>query len=85
MGEFSLNRARNRDPVKHARQKIDVSDQNQIVDWAGIGDHQTHRLEPQVFENSLFLLKFFDSVFLINAVGLEEAVQLDPGQAQHPA
>jgi hypothetical protein len=26
-----------------------VSDQNQIVDWAGIGDHQTHRLEPQVF------------------------------------
>jgi len=49
MGEFSLNRARNRDPVKHARQKIDVSDQNQMVDWAGIGDHQTHRLEPQVF------------------------------------
>ena len=60
-----------------------MPDLDQVVDWAGIGNYQPHGLEPQFFESLAFLLEVFETVVLIDAMGLEKTIQLDAGQPQH--
>ena len=40
--KLALDSAWNYHSFKQAWKQIDVFDQNQLVDWAGIGDHQGH-------------------------------------------
>jgi len=63
--------------------KLDVPNLDQVVDRAGIGDYQLHRLEPQFFESLSFLFEVFQTVALINTVGFQKTVHLDAGQPQH--
>ena len=44
---------------------------------------QAHGLECQRIECAPFFLKIFNRVFLIDAVALEEAIQLDATEAKH--
>ena len=44
-------------------------DLDQIIDRAGIGNYQLHRLKSEIFKSSSFLLKVFEGVVLIDAVG----------------
>jgi hypothetical protein len=62
---------------KHLRQKIDVVDQDQVIDRAGIGDYQPHGLQSQFFQRSTLFLKIFENVFFKHAVRLKEAIHLD--------
>lgn len=84
-GKFSLDCGRQSHSFKHARQKLNVADLDQIIDGAGIGDHQPHGLKPQFFERSTLLLKISESVILVDAMRLEETIQFDPFQAEHLA
>jgi len=40
-------------------------------------------LEPDLFESPAFLLEIFERVFLIDAMSLEKAIQLDASQTEH--
>jgi hypothetical protein len=42
-----------------------------------------HGLESQFFESLAFLLEIFETVVLIDAMGLEKTIQLDAGQPQN--
>jgi hypothetical protein len=79
VGKLGLHSERQCDLFEHAGQKVNVVDLDQVIDWAGIGDNQPHGLEPEIFKGLPFLFKIFEGVILIDAVGLEEAVQLDAG------
>ena len=83
VGKLGLNGDRQRDFFRHAGKKIDLTDQDQIIDRAGIGNDQPHRSEPELFEGLPFLFKIFERVLLIDAMGLEKAVQFDASQAEH--
>jgi hypothetical protein len=83
IGKLGLDGARNRHSFKHAGKKLDLPDQDQVVDWAGIGNYQPHPSESQFFEGLTFLLEVFQSVVPIDAMGLEKTIQLDAGQPQH--
>jgi len=65
IGKLGLNGERQRDFFKHAGRKIDLTDEDQIIDRAGIGNDQPHRLEPEFFEGLPFLFKIFERVLLI--------------------
>ncbi len=45
IGKFGVNSGRKRNSLKHAGQKIALADLDQIIDWAGIGNHQPHGLQ----------------------------------------
>ncbi len=49
IGEFSPDHAWKRYPFKQAGKNFDMADQDQIIDRAGVGDHQPHVSEPQFF------------------------------------
>ena len=74
VGKLGLNSERKCDLFEHAGQNVDVPDQNQIIYRARIGDDQPHGSEPELFEGLSFLFKIFESVFLIDAVRLQETV-----------
>jgi len=46
-----------------------VSDQYQVVDRPGIGDHEPHRLESQLSQSVTIPLKIFHGVVFIHAMG----------------
>lgn len=79
----------NRNSFKHAGKKPDVPDLDdmpdldQVVDRAGIGNHQPHGSESQFFESPAFLLEVFPAEVLIDAMGLEKTIQLDASQPKH--
>ncbi|SPF49044.1 hypothetical protein SBA4_4000004 [Candidatus Sulfopaludibacter sp. SbA4] len=81
--KFGLHGDRQRDFIEHAGKKLDMADLDQVIDRAGIGDDQPHGLKPDLFESLPFLLEIFESVLLVDAMGLKEAVQLDAGKAEH--
>ena len=56
-----------------------MSDQDQVVDRAGVGDDQLHRLEPQTLQVLKFASEFLDRVVYPHAMGLEEPVELITG------
>lgn len=85
MGEFGFGGGGESDSFEDARQQADVADLNEIVNGTGIGDHQPHGSDAQFFEGLAFLLEVFERVVLIDAVGFEEAIELDAGEAQHLA
>jgi hypothetical protein len=60
--QAQLNGERQRDFFKHAGKKIDLTDQDRIIDRAGIGNDQPHRLEPEFFEGLPLLFKIFERV-----------------------
>src|SRR3954452_17006449 len=65
------------------RQELNMADLNQGIDRAGVGDHQPHGLESQFLEGLPFLLEVLQGVVLIDAMRLEETIQLDAGQTKH--
>ena len=83
VGKFGLDSTRNRNSFKYAGKKVNMPDLDQVVDWAGIGNHQPHGSESQFFKSQAFLLEVFQAVVLIDAMGLEKAIQLDASQPQH--
>jgi hypothetical protein len=52
-----------------------MSDQEQVVDRASIGDDHLHRSEAQSFETIDFAVKTFNSVVDPDVVGFEESVE----------
>ena len=62
-----------------------MADQDQVIDRTGIGDDQAHGLKSEIFESLPLLLEIFKRVVLKDAMGLEEAIQLDAGQSEHLA
>ena len=83
MGKLGPDSDRNRDSFKHAGKKLHMPDLDQVVDRTGIGNHQPHRSESQFFESLAFVLEVFQTVILVDAVGLEKTVQLNASQSQH--
>ncbi len=67
------------------RKKVDMLDQDQVVDGTGIGNDQLHELKTEAFESSAFLLKIFHGVVFVNTVGLEKSIELNTGEPQNPA
>ena len=47
-----------------------MADLDQVTDGSGIGDDQSHGLEPELFESLPFLLEIFERVLLVDAMGL---------------
>ena len=82
---FACHGAGKRNAFEQAGKQIDVADEDQIIDGAGIGNHQPHGLGSKLFESPPFFLEVFDCVFPINAMSLEEAIQCDAAQAEHLA
>lgn len=70
MREFGSDGVRKDHPFEQARQKVDLSDKNQIVDRSGIGDDQPHNLEAELFESAALLFETFECVFLVHSVRL---------------
>jgi len=56
-----------------------VSDQNQIIQRASVGDNEPHASEPQAFQSFPFALKIFHGVVFIDVVSPQEAVNLIAG------
>jgi hypothetical protein len=54
---------------KQSGKEIDVSDQHQIVDRAGVGYYKPHLLESQLFQGFAILLEIFHRVVFVNAMG----------------
>ena len=53
MGELGLDSSRKKHFLKQSRQNIDVADQDQVTDWTGIGDNQSHSTQnPRSFSAS---------------------------------
>ena len=65
--------------LKQCRQNIYVADQDQIVDWASIGDDQLHPSKPQTLEVLDIAAQIFDRDIRPDLVGLQEIVELETG------
>ncbi len=47
-GKFGLDGPRESNPFKHAGKNLDMADQDQVIDRAGIGDDQLLGLESEL-------------------------------------
>jgi hypothetical protein len=55
-----------------------VSDQEQMIDRAGIGDDELRPSESQLFKAIDFAMNIFEGIFDPNIMGLEKPVELVP-------
>ena len=85
VSQFRLHNGRQDDGFSQAWKKVNVFDEDKVVDRAGVGDHQPHGSETQALEGGAFLLKIFHGVVFVDAMGLEEAVKLNARQSKHAA
>jgi len=65
---------------KQAWQELNAADQNQVIDGTGVGNDKPHRFsESQAFEIGKVAFDIGHCDVFINAMGLEEAVELVSG------
>jgi hypothetical protein len=74
MTEFRADDGGQDDFVEESKEEIDLVDQQQVIDRAGIGDNDRHLLESEPFEHGCIPVCVSRRILDPDIVGFEESI-----------